>query len=149
MLRGRTVSPNLRCIIIPGTQDIHLRAMREGLAEVFVEAGPSLAPPCGPCLGGHMGILAAGERCVSTTNRNFVGRMVTPPVSLLGQPGCGGSNRRARAHRWPAGAGAVRELRAWFRCIRGCEGEYPLEQVLYHCPKCGGLLEVAHDLNAL
>ncbi|NLV73374.1 MAG: 3-isopropylmalate dehydratase large subunit [Chloroflexi bacterium] len=76
VLRGRTVSPNLRCIIIPGTQDIHLRAMREGLAEVFVEAGAVFSTPtCGPCLGGHMGILAAGERCVSTTNRNFVGRM--------------------------------------------------------------------------
>ncbi len=76
VLRGRQVHPNLRCIVIPGTQEIHLRAMREGLAEVFVQAGAVFSTPtCGPCLGGHMGILAAGERCLSTTNRNFVGRM--------------------------------------------------------------------------
>jgi 3-isopropylmalate/(R)-2-methylmalate dehydratase large subunit len=76
ILRGRTVNPNVRCIIIPGTQEIYLRAVREGLAELFVEAGAVLSTPtCGPCLGGYMGILAAGERCVSTTNRNFVGRM--------------------------------------------------------------------------
>ncbi|HHX65652.1 MAG TPA: 3-isopropylmalate dehydratase large subunit [Chloroflexi bacterium] len=76
ILRGRTVNPNVRCIIIPGTQEIYLRAVREGLAELFVEAAAVLpTPTCGPCLGGYMGILAAGERCVSTTNRNFVGRM--------------------------------------------------------------------------
>jgi 3-isopropylmalate/(R)-2-methylmalate dehydratase large subunit len=76
VLRGRQVHPRVRCIVIPGTQEIQLRAMREGLAEVFVKAGAVFSTPtCGPCLGGHMGILAAGERCVSTTNRNFVGRM--------------------------------------------------------------------------
>jgi len=76
ILRGRRVHPNVRCIIIPGTQNIGLQAVREGLAEVFIEAGAVVsAPTCGPCLGGHMGVLAAGERCVSTTNRNFVGRM--------------------------------------------------------------------------
>ncbi|MEA3407531.1 MAG: 3-isopropylmalate dehydratase large subunit [Chloroflexota bacterium] len=76
ILRGRQVNDNLRCIIIPGTQAIYLRAVREGLAEVFVQAGAVFSTPtCGPCLGGHMGVLAAGERCVSTTNRNFVGRM--------------------------------------------------------------------------
>jgi len=76
VLRGRQVHPDVRCIVIPGTQQVYLRAVREGLAEVFVEAGAALSTPtCGPCLGGHMGVLAAGERCVSTTNRNFVGRM--------------------------------------------------------------------------
>jgi 3-isopropylmalate/(R)-2-methylmalate dehydratase large subunit len=76
ILRNRQVNPGLRCIIIPGTQQIYLRAVREGLAELFVEAGAVLSTPtCGPCLGGYMGILAPGERCVSTTNRNFVGRM--------------------------------------------------------------------------
>ncbi len=87
ILRGRKVHPNVRCIIIPGTQALYLRAVREGLAEAFVEAGAVLSTPtCGPCLGGHMGILAAGERCVSTTNRNFVGRMghVESEVYLAG-----------------------------------------------------------------
>lgn len=76
LLKGRKVHPNVRCIVIPGTQALYLRAVREGLAEIFVEAGAVFSTPtCGPCLGGHMGVLAAGERCVSTTNRNFVGRM--------------------------------------------------------------------------
>jgi 3-isopropylmalate/(R)-2-methylmalate dehydratase large subunit len=76
ILRGREVHRDVRCIVIPGTQDIYKRAVREGLAEVVVEAGAVFSTPtCGPCLGGYMGVLAAGERCVSTTNRNFVGRM--------------------------------------------------------------------------
>jgi 3-isopropylmalate/(R)-2-methylmalate dehydratase large subunit len=76
VLHGRKVHDDVRCIIIPGTQAIYMRALREGLAELFVEAGAVFSTPtCGPCLGGHMGVLAAGERCVSTTNRNFVGRM--------------------------------------------------------------------------
>lgn len=76
ILRGHQVHGDLRCIIIPGTQAIYLRAVQEGLAETFVEAGAVFSTPtCGPCLGGYMGVLAAGERCVSTTNRNFVGRM--------------------------------------------------------------------------
>lgn len=76
ILRGRKIHDNVRCIIIPGTQQLYLRAVREGLAEVFVEAGAVFSTPtCGPCLGGHMGVLAAGERSISTTNRNFVGRM--------------------------------------------------------------------------
>jgi len=76
VLRGRKVDAGVRCIIIPATQHIYLRAVREGLVETFVEAGAVVSTPtCGPCLGGHMGVLAAGERCVSTTNRNFVGRM--------------------------------------------------------------------------
>lgn len=87
ILRGRQVNPNVRCIIIPGTQEIGLRAVREGLAEIFIEAGAVVSTPtCGPCLGGYMGVLAAGERCVSTTNRNFVGRMghVQSEVYLAG-----------------------------------------------------------------
>ena len=76
ILRGRKVHPSVRCIVIPGTQETYLRAVREGLAEAFVVAEAVFSTPtCGPCLGGHMGVLAAGERCVSTTNRNFVGRM--------------------------------------------------------------------------
>jgi 3-isopropylmalate/(R)-2-methylmalate dehydratase large subunit len=76
ILKGRRVSSGLRLIVIPGTQEIYLQAMREGLLEVFVEAGGAVSTPtCGPCLGGHMGILAHGERALSTTNRNFVGRM--------------------------------------------------------------------------
>ncbi len=69
----------MRCIVIPGTQALYLEAIRQGVAEIFVEAGAVFSTPtCGPCLGGHMGVLAAGERCVSTTNRNFVGRMGHP-----------------------------------------------------------------------
>lgn len=76
IMHGRSVHPHVRCIVIPGTQEIYLRAIREGIAEALVEAGAVFSTPtCGPCLGGHMGVLAAGERCVSTTNRNFVGRM--------------------------------------------------------------------------
>jgi len=79
ILRGRKVAPYVRCIVIPGTQTIYLDALREGLMETFIEAGAAVSTPtCGPCLGGHMGVLAAGERCVSTTNRNFVGRMGSP-----------------------------------------------------------------------
>jgi 3-isopropylmalate/(R)-2-methylmalate dehydratase large subunit len=76
ILKGRKVAPDVRCIIFPGTQQVYLDCIRAGYAEIFVEAGAVLSTPtCGPCLGGHMGILAAGERAVSTTNRNFVGRM--------------------------------------------------------------------------
>lgn len=79
ILTGRKVHPEVRCLVIPGTQELHLRAVREGLAEVFLSAGAILSTPtCGPCLGGHMGVLAAGERAVSTTNRNFRGRMGHP-----------------------------------------------------------------------
>jgi len=87
VLRGRKVYPDVRCIIIPATQRIYLQVVREGLAEAFVEAGAVLSTPtCGPCLGGHMGVLAAGESCVSTTNRNFLGRMghVKSKVYLAG-----------------------------------------------------------------
>ena len=76
ILKGKKVNPNIRCIVIPGTQKIYLEAIAEGIIQDLVEAGCAVSTPtCGPCLGGYMGILAAGERCVSTTNRNFVGRM--------------------------------------------------------------------------
>ena len=76
ILKGRKVHKNVRCIVIPATQEVYLQAMKEGLLEIFIKAGAIVSTPtCGPCLGGHMGILADGERCVSTTNRNFVGRM--------------------------------------------------------------------------
>lgn len=76
VLKGRKIAKNVRCIVIPATQKIYLQSMREGLLEIFIEAGAIVSTPtCGPCLGGYMGILAKGERCISTTNRNFVGRM--------------------------------------------------------------------------
>ena len=76
VLKGRKVAKGIRAIVIPATQKIYLQAMEEGLLKIFIEAGAIVSTPtCGPCLGGHMGILAAGERAVSTTNRNFVGRM--------------------------------------------------------------------------
>jgi 3-isopropylmalate/(R)-2-methylmalate dehydratase large subunit len=76
ILKGRKVNPNIRCIVIPGSQQVYLQAMKEGLLEIFVEAGAAVSTPtCGPCLGGYMGVLAGGEKSISTTNRNFVGRM--------------------------------------------------------------------------
>ena len=76
IMKGRKIARGLRAIIIPATQTIYLQAMEEGLLKIFIEAGAIVSTPtCGPCLGGHMGILAAGERAVATTNRNFVGRM--------------------------------------------------------------------------
>ena len=76
ILRNKKVASDVRCIIIPGTQKIYLQAIAEGIIQDLVEAGCAVSTPtCGPCLGGYMGILAAGERCISTTNRNFVGRM--------------------------------------------------------------------------
>ena len=79
IIRGKKVAKNVRAIIIPATQSIYLKAMENGLLKDFIEAGCVVSTPtCGPCLGGHMGILAAGERAVSTTNRNFVGRMGHP-----------------------------------------------------------------------
>ena len=76
IIKGKKVAKNVRAIIIPATQDIYLKAMENGLLKIFIEAGCVVSTPtCGPCLGGYMGILAAGERAVATTNRNFVGRM--------------------------------------------------------------------------
>jgi len=85
ILKGRKVKKGIRCIVIPATQRIYLQAMEEGLLRTFIEAGAVVSTPtCGPCLGGYMGILAEKERCVSTTNRNFVGRMghVTSEIYL-------------------------------------------------------------------
>jgi len=79
ILKERKVHPAVRCIVIPGSQQVYLDALTEGLIETFIKAGAAVSTPtCGPCLGGHMGVLAAGERCISTTNRNFVGRMGSP-----------------------------------------------------------------------
>ena len=76
ILKGHKVHPDVRVIVIPGTQAIYKECLKEGIAEIFVDAGCAFSTPsCGPCMGGHMGVLAAGEKCVSTTNRNFVGRM--------------------------------------------------------------------------
>ena len=89
ILKGRKVNPNVRTIIIPATQEVYLQCIEEGLTKIFIQAGAIVSTPtCGPCLGGHMGILAHGEKAVSTTNRNFVGRMghITSE-NLSGKPG--------------------------------------------------------------
>lgn len=76
ILKGKKVAPGVRCLIIPATQEVYRQALRAGLMEIFIDAEAAVSTPtCGPCLGGHMGILAAGERAVATTNRNFLGRM--------------------------------------------------------------------------
>ncbi|MGI6169851.1 MAG: aconitase/3-isopropylmalate dehydratase large subunit family protein, partial [Christensenellales bacterium] len=79
IIKGKKVAPHVRAIIIPATQKIYLDAMEQGLLKIFIDSGCAVSTPtCGPCLGGHMGILAKGERAVATTNRNFVGRMGHP-----------------------------------------------------------------------
>jgi len=79
ILAGRKVHPDIRLIVIPATQEVYRQAIKEGLVNTFIDAGAAFSTPtCGPCLGGHMGILAEGERCLATTNRNFVGRMGHP-----------------------------------------------------------------------
>ncbi|MDD4908425.1 MAG: aconitase family protein, partial [Candidatus Omnitrophica bacterium] len=79
ILKGKKATGALRLIIIPATQKIYNQAVKEGLAEIFVKAGGVFSTPtCGPCLGGHVGILTEGERCLATTNRNFIGRMGSP-----------------------------------------------------------------------
>ena len=76
VFKGRKVAKGIKCIVIPATQEVYLQCIKEGLAEIFIEAGCAVSTPtCGPCLGGHMGIMCEGERAVATTNRNFVGRM--------------------------------------------------------------------------
>ena len=76
VLRGKHVADGVRCIIIPATMDIYKTCIEKGWASAFIDAGAVISTPtCGPCLGGYMGILAAGEKCIATTNRNFVGRM--------------------------------------------------------------------------
>jgi 3-isopropylmalate/(R)-2-methylmalate dehydratase large subunit len=79
ILKGKKVHPYTRCIVIPASKNVYLQAMHEGLIDIFIEAGCAVSTStCGPCLGGHMGILAKGERCISTSNRNFPGRMGHP-----------------------------------------------------------------------
>ena len=79
VLKGRTVHPDVRCIVIPATQKVYQQCIAEGLMDIFIDAHCAVSTPtCGPCLGGYMGILAAGERAIATTNRNFVGRMGDP-----------------------------------------------------------------------
>jgi 3-isopropylmalate/(R)-2-methylmalate dehydratase large subunit len=76
ILKGKETNPNVRTIIIPGSQEIYLQALQEGLIEIFIRAKAAVSPPtCGPCFGGHMGILGEGEKALATTNRNFIGRM--------------------------------------------------------------------------
>ncbi|MDR4497655.1 MAG: 3-isopropylmalate dehydratase large subunit [Candidatus Scalindua sp.] len=83
ILKGRKIHPSIRLIILPGTQDVYLEALKEGLIEIFINAeGAVSTPTCGPCLGGHMGVLAEGERALSTTNRNFAGRMGHPKSEI-------------------------------------------------------------------
>jgi 3-isopropylmalate/(R)-2-methylmalate dehydratase large subunit len=87
VLKGRSVHPDVRCIVIPGSQKVYKQCIIEGLTEIFIDAGCVVSTPtCGPCVGGHMGVLSAGERCISTTNRNFKGRMghVQSEVYLTG-----------------------------------------------------------------
>lgn len=87
VLKGHSVHPDVRCIVIPGSQQVYLEAVHEGLVDIFINAGAAVSTPtCGPCLGAHMGIMAAGEKAVSTTNRNFRGRMghVDSEVYLAG-----------------------------------------------------------------
>jgi len=76
ILKGHTVHPDVRVMVVPATQNIYKQCIKEGLIDIFIDAGCAVnTPSCGPCMGGHMGVMAAGEKCVSTTNRNFVGRM--------------------------------------------------------------------------
>jgi len=91
ILKGRKAAPGLRLIMIPSTPDIYRKALQEGIIETFLDAGAVIGPPCcGPCLGGHMGILAAGEKALATTNRNFVGRMGHRKASVPCEPACCG-----------------------------------------------------------
>jgi 3-isopropylmalate/(R)-2-methylmalate dehydratase large subunit len=84
ILKGRTIAKGLRLIVIPGSPLIYGEAIKAGIIEVFLDAGATIGPPtCGPCLGGHMGILADGERCASTSNRNFIGRMGDPASEVF------------------------------------------------------------------
>ena len=108
VLRGRHVAKGIRCIIIPATQAIYLQAMEEGLLKIFIEAGAIVSTPtCGPCLGGYMGVLAEGERCVSTTNRNFVGRMGHVNSEIyLASPAVAAASAVTGTISWPGALGA-------------------------------------------
>lgn len=84
VLRGRKVHPDVRCIVIPATQDVYRQCIHEGLMDIFLDANCAVSTPtCGPCLGGYMGVLAAGERSISTSNRNFIGRMGDPTSEVI------------------------------------------------------------------
>lgn len=84
VLKGRRVHPDVRMMVIPASYEVYRAAMKNGLMDIFIDAGAAVSTPsCGPCLGGHLGILAAGERCVSTSNRNFVGRMGSPKSEVV------------------------------------------------------------------
>ena len=83
ILKGRHVHPLVRCIVVPGSQEVYLAALKQGYIETFIKAGIAVSTPtCGPCLGGHTGVLASGEHCISTTNRNFIGRMGSPEANI-------------------------------------------------------------------
>ncbi|NTU70908.1 MAG: 3-isopropylmalate dehydratase large subunit [Coriobacteriia bacterium] len=109
ILKGRVVHENIRCIIIPATQEIYRQAMHEGLFDIFLDANAAVSTPtCGPCLGGHMGILAAGERALATTNRNFVGRMGDPTSEVyLASPAVAAATAVAGHIALPEDLGAV------------------------------------------
>jgi 3-isopropylmalate/(R)-2-methylmalate dehydratase large subunit len=108
ILKGRRIAKGLRCIIIPGSQEVYMEALRQGMLETFIDAGAVVSTPtCGPCLGGHMGILAAGERCLSTTNRNFIGRMgSTESEVYLAGPAVAAASAIARRIVGPVEVGA-------------------------------------------
>ena len=105
ILKGKKVADSVRCIVIPATQQIYMDAMKAGYIETFITAGCAVSTPtCGPCLGGHMGVLAAGERCVSTTNRNFVGRMgPTDSEIILASPAVAAASAVATCVADPSG----------------------------------------------
>ncbi len=115
VMRGHKVAEGLRCIVIPATQRIYLQAMEEGLLKEFVEAGCVVSTPtCGPCLGGYMGILAKGEKCVATTNRNFVGRMGHVESEVyLASPAIAAASAVAGKITCPCNI--------WEQCAEGCE----------------------------
>lgn len=111
ILRGQTIHPDVRCIVIPGSQRVYGDAMDEGLLRVFLDAGAVVSTPtCGPCLGGYMGVLAPGERCLSTTNRNFVGRMGSPQSEVyLAGPAVAAASAIAGRIAGPAGQPSARQ----------------------------------------
>ena len=110
ILRGKKVHPDVRCIILPGTQDVCLDAIADGTMQTLIEAGCAFSTPtCGACLGGHMGVLAEGERAVATTNRNFVGRMGHPGAEVyLASPYVAAASALAGHIATPEEVGAVK-----------------------------------------
>jgi 3-isopropylmalate/(R)-2-methylmalate dehydratase large subunit len=108
IMRGHRVADGVRCIVIPATQQIYLQCLEEGIIKTFIEAGCAVsAPTCGPCLGGHMGVMADGERAVATTNRNFVGRMGhTGSEVVLASPAVAAASALAGCIAVPGGAEA-------------------------------------------